>query len=518
MLPNSAFQWAHSSLRRAQPCVMIIANLLLTFPVVAANAQTPLPAQNAEYRSDRILVQPKAETNPGALANFHAAHQAEVLHTFDRFHRLQVVKVPPGETVPGFISKYQKSDLVEFAEPDYIVHADASPNDPLYTNGTLWWLNNTGQDGGTPHADIDGPDAWNVMTSASNVVVAVLDTGARYTHEDLASNMWINPIDGSHGFNAFTGTNNIDDDNGHGTLVCGILGAVGNNGKGMTGAAWSVQMMICKCLDSTASGSDSTVIACLDFAETNGARVINTSFDTTGTSLAVSNAIVAAQQAGIILVASCGNGNDIQHQINVDILPVYPACYHIDNILSVAYTTRNDALGEFSDYGPTKVDLGAPGDQMSSTYTNSDSAYLISTPTLGFSGTSFAAPLVSAAAAMVMAKYPSENYQQIIARILKATDPLPALAGKCVTGGRLNLYKALSPPINLTALPSTNGGPFQLVVSTGANRVCVIQSSPDLINWSPVFTNTTDTNGIFNFVDDNSTNVSQLFYRATSAP
>lgn len=504
--------------RPTQPCPRDIVTLLLLYLAFATSGQTLLSAKHAEYRSDRILIQPKAETSSDALASFHAAHQAKILQTFDRFHRLQVVQVPQGETIPDFISKYQKSGLVEFAEPDYIVHANASPNDPLYTNGTCWWLNNTGQDGGTPHADIDAPAAWNVLTCASNVVVAVLDTGARYTHEDLASNMWVNPIDGSHGFNAFTGTNDVNDDNGHGTLVCGVLGAVGNNSKGLTGAAWSVQMMICKCLDSTASGSDSTVIACLDFAETNGARVINASFDSTGASLAVSNAIVAAQQAGIILVASCGNGSDIQHQINVDILPVYPACYHIDNIISVAYTTRNDTLGTFSDYGPTNVDLGAPGDQMSSTYTNSDSAYLISTPTLGFSGTSFAAPLVSAAAAMVMAKYPAENYQQIIARILKATDPLPALAGTCVTGGRLNLYKALSPPINLTALPGTNGSPFQLVVSTGANRVCVIQSSPDLINWSSVFTNTTDTNGIFNFVDDNSTNATQLFYRATSAP
>jgi subtilisin family serine protease len=137
---------------------------------------------------------------------------------------------------------------------------------------------------------------------------------------------------------------------------------------------------------------------------------------------------------------------------------------------------------------------------------------------LGKSGTSFAAPLVSAAAAMVIAKYPAENYQQIIAHILIGTDPVPGLAGQCVTGGRLNLYKALGSPILLIAVPGTNGSPFQLTVSTGANRLCVIQSSPDLINWSPVFTNTTDTNGIFNFVDDNSTNASQLFYRAASAP
>jgi hypothetical protein len=126
--------------------------------------------------------------------------------------------------------------------------------------------------------------------------------------------------------------------------------------------------------------------------------------------------------------------------------------------------------------------------------------------------------MVSGACALMLVKYPTENYQQIIARILKATDPLPSLAGKCVTGGRLNLYKALSPPIALSAIPATNGLPFQLVLSTGANRLCVIQSSPDLVNWSPVFTNTTGTNGVFTFVDYNSTNAPQLFYRAASAP
>lgn len=496
----------------------IVIALILAFSPVTGRGQTPPGAASAAYRSDRILVQPKAAINSGALADFHAAQKVEVLHTFNRFHRLQVIKLPRGETVPDFVSRYQDSGLVDFAEPDYLVHADAAPDDPLYTDGTEWWLNNTGQYGGTLHADIDAPDAWNVLNSASNIVVAVLDTGVRYTHEDLAANMWVNPIDGGHGFNAFTGSNNVADDNGHGTLVCGVLGGVGNNGRGMAGVTWGVQMMACKCLDSTALGSDSTVIACLDYAETNGARVINASFSSTGTSLAVSNAIVAAQDAGIIVVASCGNGNEFTPQINVDIVHEYPACYPIDNIVSVAYTSRTDTLGSYSDYGPTTVDLAAPGDQISSTYTNSDSAYYISTPSAGISGTSFAAPMVSAACALMLVKYPTENYQQIIARILKATDPLPSLAGKCVTGGRLNLYKALSPPINLTATPETNGSPFELNLSSGANRVCIIQSSPDLVNWSPVFTNTTDTNGIFNFVDNNSTNASQLFYRAVSAP
>jgi len=179
----------------------------------------------------------------------------------------------------------------------------------------------------------------------------------------------------------------------------------------------------------------------------------------------------------------------------------------MDNIVSVAYTTRNDDLGSLSYYGPTNVDLGAPGDQVSSTYTNEDNGYFISTPVSGVSGTSFAAPMVTGACALMLAKYPAENYQQIIARIFQATDPVPALAGKCLTGGRLNLWKALSPPLNLVSIPGTNGTPIQLRLSAGANRTCVIQFSADLITWSPLFTNITASNGMFDFVDDDSTNV-----------
>ena len=472
-------------------------------------------AISAEFRPDQILIQPKKNVSPAALARFHAAQQSQVVKTFANVGRIQVLRVPKNETVAGLIAKYQQSGLVEFAEPDYIVHADATPNDPKYLDGTLWGLNNTGQNGGTPDADIDAPEAWDVLNSASNVVVAVLDTGIRYTHEDLASNMWVNPTDGGHGFNAFTGTNDVSDDNGHGTLIAGVVGAIGNNGKGVVGVAWRVQLMACKCLDSSASGSDSTVIACIDYARTNGAQIINASLDSPGSSLAVSNAVAAAHDAGIIFVASAGNHNP---GVNVDVSPTYPACYDIDNIVSVAYTTRTDGLGFLSNYGATNVDLAAPGDQIYSTYYAGDSSYYPQFSFISVAGTSFSAAYVSGAFALMIAKYPAENYHQIIQRILKAVDPVPALAGKCVTGGRLNLWKALSPPILLSSIPGTNGAPFQLHLSTGANRTCVIESSPDLVNWSPIFTNTTTADGTFDFVDNGSANAGQRFYRAVSAP
>jgi subtilisin family serine protease len=480
--------------------------------------QDSFAAISAEFRPDQILIQPKKNVNSTALARFHAAQQSQVVKTFASLNRLQVLRVPKNETVAGLIAKYQKSGLVEFAEPDYMLHADASPNDPYYVNGTLWWLNNTGQNGGVAGADIKTPQAWDILNSAGKIVVAVVDSGVRATHEDLAANMWINPVDGGHGFNAFTGTNDPTDDFGHGTQVAGILGAVGDNGLGITGVAWEAQIMACKCLDNTGNGPASAFIACLDYARTNGARVINASLDTSINSLAISNAVLAVHDAGIILVASCGNGNSLFPHVNVDISPRYPACYPFDNIVSVAYTTRTDDLGAVSFYGPTSVDLGAPGDEVTSTTSGSDQAYFVSTSSVRISGTSFAAPLVAGTCAMMLERYPDETYQQIIARILKATDPLPALAGKCVSGGRLNVWKALSPPISLASVPGTNGTPFQLHLSTGASRICIIESSPDLVNWSPIFTNTTTTNGTFDFVDNDATNAAQRFYRAVSAP
>lgn len=498
---------------RKQRCgrFMILAGVaasIFIWLTASARAQSTQPA----YREDRILIKPKAGINQTALNNFHLARKGEVLRTFDGIGHLQVLRVPKGETVPSLIAQYQKSGLVEFAEPDYEIHAAAAPNDPKYTDGTLWGLNNTGQNSGTADADINAPEGWDVLTSASNIVVAVVDSGIRYTHEDLASNMWVNPVDGSHGWNAIATNNLPNDDNGHGTIMAGVMGAVGNNGKGVVGVAWQVQMMACKCLNSSGNGSDSDLIACIDYARTNGARIINASLDSTGFSLALSNAIVSVRDTGIIFIASAGNNS-----ANIDATPHYPACYNIDNIVSVAYTTRTDDLGFLSNYGATNVDLAAPGDQIYSTFSSSDSSYYPPYNFINIAGTSYAAAYVSGACALLLAQYPSDTPQEIISRLLNATDPLPSLAGKCRTGGRLNLRKALR-TIRVTTTPFGNSGPFQLRVSGGLNRTCAIEATTNLVNWSPVFTNTTSTNGTFDFADDQSTNLSQRFFRATGSP
>jgi subtilisin family serine protease len=284
-----------------------------------------------DYSPDQILIMPKPGVSPTALAKFHAAQKARVLRTFEGISGLQILRLPEGKSVPDFIATYERSGLVQFAEPDYAIHATLTPNDPKYLDDTLWALNNNGQKGGTPDADIDAPEAWDVLTSASNIIVAVLDTGVRATHEDLVSNMWVNPLDDGHGWNALSGTTNTDDDNGHGTMMAGVIGAMGNNSKGVVGVAWRVQILVGKCLDSSGNGSNSTLITCIDYARTNGAKIINGSLGGPGFSQAVSNAIYSARNAGIIYVASAGNDSE-----DIDAAPFYPSAYDVDNIVSVA--------------------------------------------------------------------------------------------------------------------------------------------------------------------------------------
>lgn len=465
---------------------------MVVWLTTSASAQPTQPA----YRADRILIMPKAGINRTALDNFHLARKGEVLRTFDGIGHLQVLSVPKGETVPGLIAQYKKSGLVEFAEPDYLGHVyDTKPNETAFTNGTLWGLTN-----------ISAAAAWDVLTSASNIVVAVVDTGVRYTHEDLAANMWVNPNDGGHGWNALNGNNNPTDAGTHGTMVAGVLGAVGNNSKGVVGVAWRVQIMACACFNSFGIGNVSDVITCLDYARTNGARIINASWGFTN-SLALSNAMISLRNAGIIVVAACGNSST-----NIDLSPTYPASYQLDNIITVASTSKNNVLSTFSNYGATNVDLAAPGEQIYSTFPATDSFYFTDS-----GGTSFSAPYVSGACALLMAQYPADSYQQIISRLLSSTDPLPSLAGKCRTGGRLNLRKALR-TILVATIPATNSGPFQLRVSGGLNRTCSVEATTNLADWSSVFTNATSTNGTFDFADDQSTNFPQRFFRATATP
>ena len=401
------------------------------------------PSKAAKFRPDRILVKPKKGLKAVHLASEHAALGAQVERTFAAIGDVQVVKLPPGLTVEQAINRYQRSGLAEYAEADYEVHAFLSPNDPRYTDGTLWAMHNYCQNGCTPGVDIHAEEAWDIRTSANPIIVAVIDTGVRYTHEDLAANIWSNtcvscPVDGIvytndyYGINAITDTGDPLDDAGHGTHVAGTVGAVGNNGKGVVGVAWNVRIMALKFLDYSGSGYTSDGIKCIDYAIAKGANIINASWGSDYYSSPLRDAVIAARAADIIFVAAAGNWGE-----DNDIFPQYPASYDVDNIVAVAATDCNDQMPDWSDYGQDTVDLGAPGVDIYSCLNGSDSDYGLD------SGTSMAAPHVSGALALLRAQFPELTYSAAISELLATTDPIPSLAGMTVTGGRLNLQKLL---------------------------------------------------------------------------
>jgi subtilisin family serine protease len=408
---------------------------------------------NAPVREDRLLIVPK-DGGGKLLRAFHARAGTTLRKAYPQLANVQVLEVPRGLDPRKLAVQYRQSGLVTSAELDHWIPAPglaATPDDPGFTSGDQWHLNNFGQSGGVADADIDAPEAWETMNSATNIIVALVDSGVLQTHEDLAANLWTNPgeipgngldddnngyVDDIHGINTVpdgVAPGNPTDVFGHGTHVAGIVGAVGNNGRGVSGVAWRVQIMACRLFrDNNVSGSESDLIDCLDYARAKGAKVINCSFVTPVGSFAVSNAFVAVRNAGIIVVAAAGNSGS-----NNDLSPQYPASFKIDNIVAVTATTRSDE--QVYNYGPTSVHLGAPGSSILSTYYRSDADY-------GYlSGTSMASPCVAGAVALMRARFPSSTSQQIIARLLGTVDPLPSLAGRCITGGRLNLARALGP-------------------------------------------------------------------------
>ncbi len=435
------------------PWATTVAILGICVPAQRLRAQ-----QIEDYRSDRILVKPAVPS----LEGLHANLKTRVLKRWPKIGNIELVQLPAGVNVRQAIEACRNSGLVEYAEPDYIWQATATyPNDPKFTDQTLWNLHNTGQFGGTADADVDGPEGWDYRYDASKVIVAVIDSGIRYDHQDLAANMWRNLaelngtpgadddgngyIDDIYGINAATGSGNPMDDYGHGTHVAGIIGARGNNGIGVVGVAWNVQLMALK---SGGSGGAATsdLVECINYAIAKRAHIINASWGQDSYSDALREAIAAARNHGITFVAAAGNGPKILNSSRY-----WPACYDVDSVVTVVATTRSDALASYSNWGSAYAHLGAPGgapppstvprtNGIYSTYHDSTSAYLWNY------GTSMAAPHVVGALALMRSYFPFESYVEHKNRLLSSVDPLTSLSGKCQSGGRLSLVNAFALP------------------------------------------------------------------------
>jgi subtilisin family serine protease len=349
--------------------------------------------------------------------------------------------------VDQLIAALSQLPAVAYVEPNYIGTVVATPNDPLY--GQLWGLKNTGQvingRAGTAGADISAELAWNVTTGSRCTVVGVVDTGIDYNHQDLAANVWSNDgtiggcAAGTHGYNAITKTCDPLDDYAsiyHGTHVSGTIGAVGNNSVGVVGVNWNTSIMGLKWINQYGYGVTSDAISAIEFAVKAkiagvNVRVLSNSWrQLDGFSQALLDEINRANTNDILFVAAAGNNSS-----NNDITPLYPASYNAPNIVAVAATDNNDNLASFSNYGPTKVHLGAPGVDVLSTKLGNAYQYL--------SGTSMATPHVSGVAALILSKSPSLTTAQVKSNIVNNVDVKPSLVGRTASGGRLNAAKAL---------------------------------------------------------------------------
>jgi len=362
--------------------------------------------------------------------------------------QLALVRLDGGVDVEDAIARLRRDPAVLYAEPNYIVHATQTPDDPRF--GELYGLHNTGQTGGTPDADIDAVEAWDISVGSGDVVVGVVDTGVDHGHEDLAGNMFVNPgeipdngvdddgngvIDDVHGFNAIDGSGDAFDDNGHGTHVSGTLGAVGNNGVGVTGVSWEVRIMALKFLSASGSGTLADAIEAINYAVAQknagvNLRVLSNSWGGGGFSQALLDAITAAGAADIMFVATAGGSAS-----DNDVTPSFPASYEAASIVAVAATDHDDELASFSSFGATSVDLGAPGVGILST--TPGNTYSV------FSGTSMATPHVSGAAALVLSVNPGLDTAAVKSLLLGSGDPVPSLDGITVSGRRLNAASAL---------------------------------------------------------------------------
>ena len=471
--------------------------------VFAAQAQGAAPGpEPSRYVEGELLVKFKGGTRGEAAGRVKSALQHAVKRDFE-FIGWQRIQLPTGVTVEEALARYQALPEVLAVEPNWAMRAiepvptdppavafgskaatDAGgmPNDPMF--GQQWGL-----------AKIGVTNAWAITTGSTNVVVAVIDTGINYNHEDLRANMWRNPgeipgngidddgngyVDDVYGWDAVDNHGDpMDEGEGilhlyHGTICAGIIGAVGNNGIGLTGVNWSIQLMAVRNGSTANTNTIADSIESFQYVTLMKRRGVNIratsnsySTDPNTYSQALKDAIDAAGNEGILNVCAAGN-LALDNEVN----PFYPASYSSPSILSVAASDINDNLASFSDWGRTNVHLAAPGKDIVSLSGSSTNAYY---PAAGNSGTSYAAPLVSGSVALLAAAYPEATAADLKAVLLETVDVLPAFTNKMVSHGRLNVGRAMTRLGEImTSGPLISAPPLSQTVLAGATAVVAV--------------------------------------------
>ncbi|MDZ7813432.1 MAG: S8 family serine peptidase [Ideonella sp.] len=363
---------------------------------------------------------------------------------------LHLVKLPANFSVPEAIEWLRANDAIEFAEPNWIVTTQAAPKDTYYTNGSLWGYYG---DTSPTHQNQFGSQAGEAFDAGKKckkgVVIGVIDEGVMNTHPDLKANMWKNPVEIANNGIDDDGNGYVDDVFGwdfknndkstfdgttddHGTHVAGTIGARANK-QGIIGVCPTVKMVSAKFLEG--SGTTAAAILSVDYITDLKIRhdlnlvATNNSWGGGGFSQALKDAIDRAGEADILFVAAAGNSG-----LNSDVTPNYPSGYTSANIISVASITSTGLRSSFSNYGATTVDIAAPGSSIWSTVPTATGAGYAN-----YSGTSMAAPHVTGGVAFYASRNPGQTAAQIKAAIMSSAVPTASMAGRCVTGGRLDV-------------------------------------------------------------------------------
>ena len=433
--------------------------------VVAALTQAGTGAQqpagpDAQFVPNEILVQFTAGASAQARANARARIGGAALERLAGGD-LELVRIPPGLAVADAVRGVRGDSAVVFAEPNWIYTHDQTISDPYYTNGSLWGMYGASTTPANQFGSGAG-QAWAAgHVGAANVYVGIIDEGVM-PHPELEVNIWSNPgevagnlidddgngyVDDVRGWD-FDGNDNTTYDgttDDHGTHVAGTIGAQGGNATGVAGVNWNVTMIPAKFLGRR-GGTTANAIKALDYLIDLKSRyginlvATNNSWGGGGFSQALLDAINRGGNAGILFIAAAGNGGRDGVGDNNDTAASYPSNYvcassNGDCVIAVAAITSTGAKSGFSNYGATTVDLGAPGSAIVSTVPGKkgDATYA------SYSGTSMATPHVTGAAALYASTHFGASAAAIKAAILSSATPTASMAGRTVTGGRLNV-------------------------------------------------------------------------------